>query len=106
MSLVFRKMNIVKEDSKSHKAGVRAYVDITLNDTIEISGFTVWNGKKGLWVSPPTQKVEYESGARYFPYFKFTNNEHNEQLQEDIIKEYKKVLAGEKPAEKKAEAAY
>ena len=102
MSLKFRKMNVLDEEkhNSAYKGGMRAFVDITLNDTIQVNGFRVCDNGKGLWVSPPTQKSEMKGKTYYFPIFQFEKKEHNDGLAEDIIKKYKAVLQGETIHEK------
>lgn len=101
MSLVFRKVKI-----NNNEGSIKAFVDITLNETIKLNGFRVLEGKQGLWVSPPTVTSVYSGKTHYFPIFEFEKKEHNEALAQDIIAQYKKVKAGEKIEEPTVEPAY
>ena len=97
MSLEFRKVNIIDEEKheKAWKAGIRAFVDITLNDAQEVDGFKVCDHGKGLWVSFPSQRSEIGGKKVYRSTWRFTKEAYNEHLREDILKKYKAVKAGE-----------
>lgn len=97
MSLVFRKMNVLTKEkhAASYNKGVRAYADITLNGVVEVNGFSIREGTKGLWVSFPSVRSGTGENAKYYPTFRFAKAEDNASLAEDIIAHFKAVKAGE-----------
>lgn len=54
--------NIKVEVERVHQLegskGLRAFVDIKVNDSIVIKGFRVMTGRNGIFVSPPVEKAK------------------------------------------------
>lgn len=53
---------------------LKAYADVTLNGTLVVKGWKVFEGSKGTFVKPPDIKGKDAEGAdKYFPTISFTD---------------------------------
>ncbi len=115
MSLVFTRLFVLDKNNKKHekayKAGIRAHVNVEINDLTFRNGYKVMDHGRGLWVAPPSDSYTYkdkkgEEQTVRTPTCGFKNSAHEDVLKEDIIKAYKGALKGETAKESKLEPAY
>lgn len=75
------------------KDNLRAFVTVTLDSCFMLTGIKIMNGKNGIWVSMPQQKVKEDYKDIYFPITK----EFREELIGAIMNEYNSKDATPKP---------
>jgi len=64
---------------------LKAFVDISINDVILIKGVRLIDGKKGLFISMPSEKAKDD---KWYENVRCLNNEVREQIAEEIISSY------------------
>jgi len=68
---------------------LKAFVDICINDVLEIKGLRVMDGKNGLFVSMPRQKSK---DNRWFDRVKCLSKELYEHISDEVLTSYKAEL--------------
>jgi stage V sporulation protein G len=97
---------------KNPSSKLKAFVTVTIDDIMDLEGFKVIDGSKGLFVSVPSHKgtVE-EEGVRvdkYFDDIRFKSDEgiaFAEELKRSIIEEYTKSGSGKTSTTSRAATA-
>lgn len=98
---------------KNSNSSLKAFASITIEEVIEIKGFKVFDGRNGLFVSPPSTKATKPDEEGKFPYwpdviFHEDTAEENrkgpvqEEIEKAILSEYSKRAA----TSRRGDAAY
>lgn len=83
------KINNVKVFLSKSDKGPLGNGTVTICDCVEIS-FTIWNSKKGPFVSFPQDTVKKDGETKYYPKVRFTDKEEEKELVEKIMAEFTK----------------
>ena len=78
-----------------NKDNLKAFVSVTLDNCFILTGIKIMDGKNGVWVSMPQQKVKEEYKDIYFPITK----EFRAELHSAILAEYNGNDTGAKTQE-------
>ena len=76
-----------------------AFCRVLINDTISVGGIKVWDNDDGLNVQMPGDS----SNRRFYQNFKFTNKQHQEDFETEIIKAVREKLKLKEPEAKSEE---
>ncbi len=55
--------------TKTNSSKIRAYVDVTFNDILNISGYKIIEGQRGLFLAAPSR----QSGDKFYDIVRFVN---------------------------------
>ncbi len=69
--------------------GLKAFVDIVVNDTLVIKGVRVMDGKKGLFVSMPREQGK---DKKWYDTVMCLNNEVKEEISAKVLSAYNEGL--------------
>lgn len=82
------KVTVKINTKNAHKIpNCKAFVSITLDNALSISGVKLMDGKNGLFLSYPS----YKSGDKYHDYIYPLTKEAREGLTKKVIEEYNKT---------------
>jgi stage V sporulation protein G len=81
--------------TKFEKDNLRAFVSVTLDGCLILTGIKIMSGNNGVWVSMPQQKVKEEYKDIFFPITK----EFRAELHSAILAEYNGNDTGTKTQE-------
>jgi len=85
-------VNLMKDQTKN----LKAFANITLDESFVVKGFKVMSGSKGLFVSMPSQKLTKEKDGKQYEDTAFPITAgFRKQLIETIIAEYEKKANAE-----------
>jgi len=85
-------VKLMKDQTKN----LKAFADITLDESFVVKGFKVMSGSKGLFVSMPSQKLTKEKDGKQYEDTAFPITAgFRKQLIETIIAEYEKKANAE-----------
>jgi len=85
-------VNLMKDQTKN----LKAFADITLDESFVVKGFKVMSGSKGLFVSMPSRKLTKEKDGKQYEDTAFPITAgFRKQLIETIIAEYEKKANAE-----------
>lgn len=99
------KINIKKTAGKR----VVGLATVTVNDLFVVSGFKIWKNKEGYRAETPMNRYESGGEKKAFPFFKYKEAEHQESLEEAVLKAYLVAIGEEVPeaeAKKELEPAF
>lgn len=83
------KINNVKVFLSKSGKGPLANGTTTICDCVELA-FTIWNSKKGPFVSFPQDTVKKDGETKYYPKVRFTDKDEEKELVEKIMAEFTK----------------
>lgn len=93
-------VNLMKDQTKN----LKAFANITLDESFVVKGFKVMSGSKGLFVSMPSQKLTKEKDGKQYEDTAFPITAgFRKQLIETIIAEYEKKANAENLAAESSE---
>ena len=64
---------------------LKAFADISIDDSILVKGFRVIEGCNGLFVSPPSQQSK---DHKWYNVVRFLNEEMSKQIQDIVLEAY------------------
>ena len=80
-------IKVIKIHRLTQDSRVKAFVDLGINDALMIKGIRVVHGKKGLFVSMPTEQGKNE---RWYERVRCLNKEIKALIEEKVLEAYGK----------------
>lgn len=78
---------ITKKFEDSNKV-IQAYADVTIDDTFVVHGYTVKNGKNGIYADPPQKSYEKDGKTVYTDIFHAITAEGRQAINDAVIAAY------------------
>ena len=107
MSVKCERINILdpKKHQVAYNAGIRAFVDLTINDLERRRGYRVLDHGNGIWCAPPANRYTWKDkkGVEHTEndaWVEYINPDHENGIKEKCIEFYNLAKKGNSPISK------
>lgn len=84
-------IKVLKIHRLTQESRIKAFVDLSVNDALLIKGVRIIQGKKGVFVSMPTEQGENE---RWYERVRCLNNDVRNLIAEKVLEAYGDSIKG------------
>lgn len=88
------KVTEVKIKPYKGKGSLVAFADVVFNDSLRVNGVKVLDGRNGLFVNMPSNKIEKDGEVEWRDIVFPINKESRKEIQDNVLAAYKKEIGG------------